>query len=133
MAFYNEEINNEEMKENVIKIKTYAFALRIVKLYKFLCEDKKEFVISKQLLRSATSVGANTEEADAGQSKRDFIAKLQISLKEAKESHYWLRLLKDAEYIDNQTFNSLIKDCNEVITILIAILKTAKNNLNNRK
>lgn len=121
------------MKENVIKNKSYAFALRIVKLYKFLCEEKREFVLSKQLLRSATSIGANVEEADAGQSKRDFIAKLQISLKEAKESHYWLRLLKDAEYIDIQTFDSLIKDCNEVLTILTAILKTSKNILNNGK
>ncbi len=121
------------MKENIVKIKSYAFALRIVKLYKFLCEDKREYVLSKQLLRSATSVGANVEEADAGQSKRDFIAKLQISLKEAKESHYWLRLLKDAEYIDVQIFDSLIKDCNELITILTAILKSSKNNLNNGK
>ena len=121
------------MKENIIKVKSYAFALRVVKLYKILCEEKREYVLSKQLLRSATSVGANVEEADAGQSKRDFIAKLQISLKEAKESHYWLRLLKDAEYIDVESFNSLIKDCNEVITILTAILKSAKNNLNNGK
>lgn len=120
------------MKENVIKIKSYAFALRVVRLYKFLCEEKREFVLSKQLLRSATSVGANVEEADAGQSKRDFVAKLQISLKESKECHYWLRLLKDADYIDNQTFDSLMSDCNEVIIILTSILKTAKNNLNEK-
>jgi four helix bundle protein len=115
------------MKENVIKTKSYAFALRIVFLYKFLCEEKKEFVLSKQLLRSGTSVGANIEEADAGQSKRDFIAKMQISLKEAKESHYWIRLLRDSKFIDENMANSFIVDCNEIISILTAILKSAKN------
>ncbi|PKP18865.1 MAG: four helix bundle protein [Bacteroidetes bacterium HGW-Bacteroidetes-15] len=115
------------MKENVIKTKSYAFALRVIKLYKFLCEEKREFVLSKQLLRSGTSVGANIEEADAGQSKRDFIAKLQISLKEAKESHYWIRLLKDSDFIDEKMAVSFLTDCNEIIAILTSILKSAKN------
>lgn len=117
------------MKKNVIKTKSYAFALRVVKLYKFLSEEKREYVLSKQLLRSATSVGANIEEGDAGQSKRDFIAKLQISLKEAKESHYWIRLLRDADYINAKMAESFLNDCNEVIAILTAILKSAKQNL----
>ena len=78
-------------------------------------------------MRSGTSVGANIEEADAGQSKRDFIAKMQISLKEAKESHYWIRLLRDSKFIDENMANSFIVDCNEIISILTAILKSAKN------
>lgn len=86
-------------KENLIKDKTFSFALRIIQLYQYLCEEKKELVISKQLLRCGTSIGANVEEADGAQSKKDFIAKIQISLKEAKESHYGLRLLKGAGYI----------------------------------
>jgi four helix bundle protein len=97
-------------------------------LYRFLTEeaDKKEYVLSKQLLRSGTSIGANLEEADGGQSKRDFIAKTQISYKEAKETRYWLRLLRDSEYIEEKLANSFIADCSEIIAILTAILKTAK-------
>jgi len=81
-------MKKQVFKENIIKTKSYAFALRVIKLYKFLSIEKKEYILSKQILRSATSIGANVEEADAGQSKRDFIAKLQISLKESKETHY---------------------------------------------
>lgn len=114
------------MKENIIKTKSYAFALRVIKLYKFLSIEKKEYILSKQILRSATSIGANVEEADAGQSKRDFIAKLQISLKESKETHYWLRLLRDSDFIDENESESLITDCNEIIYILTSILKSAK-------
>lgn len=107
-------------------LKSYNFALRIVKLYKFLSIEKKEFVLSKQLLRSGTSIGANIEEADAGQSKRDFIAKMQISLKEAKECHYWIRLLRDSDFLDEKMAASFITDCNEIIAILTSILKSAK-------
>ena len=82
------------MKDNIIKTKSYAFALRVVKLYRFLIQEKKEYVLSKQLLRSGTSIGANVEEGLAGISRKDFAMKLQISLKEAKESSYWLRLLR---------------------------------------
>ncbi|MEZ4911036.1 MAG: four helix bundle protein [Saprospiraceae bacterium] len=114
------------MKDNVIMLKSYNFALRIVKLYKFLSIEKKEFVLSKQLLRSGTSIGANIEEADAGQSKRDFIAKMQISLKEAKECHYWIRLLRDSDFLDEKMAASFITDCNEIIAILTSILKSAK-------
>jgi four helix bundle protein len=116
------------MKENAIKLKSYQFALRIIKLYKHLHNDQKEFVLSKQLLRSGTSIGANIEEASGSQSKKDFIAKFHISLKEAKETHYWLRLLKDSEVADEVLLESFIKDCNELIVIIIAILKSSKSN-----
>ena len=92
-------------------------------------DSKKEFILSKQLLRSGTSVGANVEEGTSGQSKKDFVAKLSISLKEAKETHYWLRLLHRCEYLDKKMFDSIIVDCDEIITILTRILKTARNNL----
>lgn len=87
------------MKENIIQIKSYDFAIRIVELYEFLSEEKKEFILSKQLLRSGTSIGANIEEAIGGQSRKDFFAKLSISYKEARETHYWIRLLTDMNYL----------------------------------
>jgi four helix bundle protein len=117
------------MRENVIRDKSFDFAVRIVNLYKYLIGNEKEFVLSKQLLRSGTSVGANVEEGLSGQSKKDFVAKLSISLKEAKETHYWLRLLYKCEYIDKKMFDSIIVDCDEVIVILTRILKTSRNNL----
>ena len=117
------------MKENIIKLKTYQFSIRIIKLSRYLVTEQKEFVLSKQILKSGTSIGANTEEADAGQSKKDFIAKLSIALKEAKETHYWLRLLFDSEYITKAMFDSMIKECEEIIYILTKILTTAKANL----
>jgi len=119
------------MKENVVKTKTYQFAIRIIKLNKYLVNDQKEYVLSKQILRSGTSIGANTEEADAGQSKKDFISKLSIALKEAKETHYWLRLLFDSDYITKQMFDSLIHDCEEIIFIITKILQTSRENLKN--
>ncbi len=117
------------MKENVVKDKSFEFAVRVVNLYKYLVDSKKEFVLSKQLLKSGTSVGANIEEGVAGQSKKDFVAKLSISLKEAKETHYWLQLLHRCEYLDKKMFDSIIRDCNEIIVILTSILKTSRNNL----
>ena len=117
------------MKENLIKTKTYQFAIRIVSLNKFLTSQQKEYVLSKQILRSGTSIGANTEEADAGQSKKDFIHKLSIALKEAKETHYWLRLLYDCEYINKQMYSSLIQDCDEIIFIITKILQTSRTNI----
>ena len=95
-------------KDNVIQIKSYNFAIRIVELYKFLSAEKKEFILSKQLLRSGTSIGANIEEAIGGQSRKDFYAKLTISYKEARESHYWIRLLKDTNYLSQEQYDSLI-------------------------
>jgi len=119
------------MKENLIKIKTYQFAVRIVKLNKFLVNEQKEYVLSKQILKSGTSIGANTEEADSGQSKKDFISKFSIALKEAKETHYWLRLLFDSEFITKQMYDSLILDCEEIIFIITKILQTSRTNLKN--
>lgn len=113
------------MKENVIKDKSYSFALRIVKLYQYLCE-KKEFVLSKQMLRSGTSIGANVRESEHAESKADFIHKLSISLKEANETEYWLELLYDANYIDKKMYDSISKDCTELLKILISIIKSSK-------
>ncbi|GHV66751.1 hypothetical protein FACS1894199_10820 [Bacteroidia bacterium] len=118
------------MKENAIKEKSFEFSVRIINLSKFLTIDKKEFTLSKQIIRSGTSIGANVEEACAGQSKKDFIAKLSISLKEAKETHYWLRLLFRCEYIDEQMFNSVIRDGDEIVVILTRILQTSRKMIN---
>lgn len=115
--------------DNVIQIKSYAFAVRIIKVYQFLCYEKKEFVLSKQLLRCGTSVGANVEEAIGAQSQKDFFAKLSISYKEARETHYWLRLLKDTEYISVKQFQSLLNDTEEILKIIGSIKKTIKNNI----
>ncbi|MEP7128827.1 MAG: four helix bundle protein, partial [Chitinophagales bacterium] len=111
-------------KENIILQKSYAFAIRIVNLYRYLIEEKREFVLSKQLLRSGTSIGANTEEAIGGQSQKDFFAKLYLAYKEARESHYWLRLLRDTNYLTESEFKSLLKDCDELLKIIGSILKT---------
>ena len=116
------------MKQNVIQDKSYAFALRIVNLSRFLMVNKREFILSKQLLRSGTSIGANIEEAIGGQSDKDFIAKVSISYKEARESLYWLRLLRDSNYLDETQSKSIISDCHELLRILTTILKTAKTN-----
>ncbi|NCS87940.1 MAG: four helix bundle protein [Ignavibacteria bacterium CG2_30_36_16] len=114
--------------ENIIQNKSYQFALRIIKLYKFLIEEKKEFVLSKQILRCGTSIGANIEEGIAGQSKADFIAKFQIALKESRETHYWIRLLIDSNYLDKKSGQSILNDCEELLKLLNAILKTSKSN-----
>ncbi len=117
------------MKENLIVDKTYSFAVRIVKLYKYLCSEQREYNLSTQILRSGTSIGANTEEGNSGQTKKDFIAKLSISLKEAKETRYWLRLLHDTEYINDKMFESILRDCEEIIMILNKIIITSRKNL----
>ena len=93
-------------KDNVIQIKSYDFAVRIVKLYKHLSQEKREFILSKQLLRSGTSIGANVEQAIGVQSRKDFFAKLTIAYKEARESHYWIRLLKDTDFLTIEEYNS---------------------------
>ena len=116
-------------KDNIIVEKTYAFSVRIVNLYKYMATKNKEFVLSKQVLRSGTSIGANTEEAIGGISRKDFIAKkLSISYKEARETHYWLRLLKDTGYINLKLFKSLAKDCDEILRILFSIIKSSREN-----
>lgn len=114
------------MSENIIVSKSYSFAVRIVKFCFEMQENKKEYILSKQLLKSGTSIGANTEESQGAISKAEFISKVQISLKEAKETQYWLRLLKDTNVYQNQTSEQLLKDCNEIIIIITAILKSSK-------
>jgi len=117
-------------QNNIILEKAFDFAVRIVKLYKYLCEDKKEYVLSKQLLRSGTSIGANINEAQAGQSKADFIAKMSISSKEARESKYWIDLLIKTDYlnIDDQHTRSLQKDIEEIMKLLTSIVKSSQGN-----
>ena len=113
--------------ENVIEDKSFRFAIRIVNLYKYLCENKREFVLSKQVLRSGTSIGANVAEAQQAQSRADFIAKLSIALKETSETKYWLRLLKATDYLDIKEGQSIFSDCVELEKILVTILKSAKD------
>ena len=113
-------------KENILLEKSLVFASRIVKLHKYLMKEKHESIISKQIIRSATSIGANANEAVYGISKADFIAKLQISLKETAETEYWLRLLVLSEYLTESEGNSLLTDCLEIKRILVSTLNTAK-------
>lgn len=116
------------MKENVIKIKSFEFALRIVKLYKYLCDEKKEFVISKQLLRSGTAIGALIREAEQAESKADFIHKLAIALKEANETEYWIELLYQSDFLEEKLYQSIISDLKEILKLLTSIIKTSKDN-----
>ncbi len=111
---------------NVIEDKSFEFSVRAVKLYKYLIEQKQEYVLSKQFLRCGTSVGANVSEAERGQSRLDFRAKMNIALKEANETHYWLRLLRRTDYIDDKQFTSMETDIKELIAILTAICKTTE-------
>lgn len=114
------------MKENVVAEKSYAFALRIVKAYKFLSSEQREFILSKQLLRSGTAIGALVKEAEHAQSKADFINKMNIAFKEANETEYWLMLLKDSNFIDEKSFQSISEENKELIRLLISIVKTSK-------
>ena len=115
------------MKEdNLVVEKSKAFAIRIIRLYQHLSAEKKEFVLSKQILRSGTSIGANVREAARAQSKPDFISKMQIALKEASETEYWIELLQETDYISEKAGTSLIADCKELLKVITAIIKTAK-------
>ncbi|WP_165157919.1 four helix bundle protein [Parabacteroides sp. ZJ-118] len=114
------------MKESILKDKSKAFALRIIKMYNYLCEDKKEFVLSKQVLRSGTSIGANIAEAFYAQSEADFIAKLYISRKEAGETLYWIDLLKESSYLKEDVATSISSDCDELLRLLTSSIKTMK-------
>ena len=116
------------MKENVIVDKTFKFSVSIVKLYQHLTDHRKEFVLSRQLLKCGTSIGANVEEAVGGLSKKDFIAKLQIAYKEARETKYWLKLLRATGYVNIPDFDSLDNDLEEITKILVSILNSSKNN-----
>lgn len=113
--------------ENTAKYKSKKFALRIVKLYKYMCDDKKEFVMSKQILRSGTSIGANLAEAECAISKKDFLAKVYIALKECAETKYWLELFFEAEYLSESEYNSLNSDCEELRKMLSSTTKTISN------
>ena len=114
------------IKDNVIIEKSMEFAVRIVKLYKYLREEKRETVMSKQLLRSGTSIGANAREGIYGQSRGDFLSKMNIALKECSETEYWLELLSKTEYLTEQEYESVRKDCSEIAKILTAIVKSTK-------
>lgn len=119
------------MRENIVKAKSFGFAVRVVKLYQFLVAKKKEFVLSKQLLRSGTSVGAMVREAEHAETKKDFIHKMAIAQKEINESIYWLELLKETDYLDESEFESLHSDAVEIIKLLTSIIKSTKTNINN--
>ena len=121
-------MNISTKKENPVLDKSYKFALRIVKLHAHLSKELRQFEISSQILRSGTSVGANVEEAIGGVSKKDFINKLSIAYKEARETRYWLRLLKDSEMIENTLADSLLNDCEELLKLLYTITNSTKQN-----
>ena len=113
--------------DNVIEEKSFHFAVRIVKLNQYLRTKKKEYVLSKQLLRSGTSIGANVAESQQAQSRADFISKLEIALKETTETKYWLRLMKETGYLSESEFESIFSDCAELEKILVRIIKSTKN------
>ena len=117
------------MSENPVIVKSKDFALRIIRLYKYLCDEKKEYVLSKQLLRSGTSIGANIVEAQCGISKKEFLSKMYIAFKECRESLYWLDLLFKSGFITEKEHNSLKHDCLELERILSSITKTTRNNV----
>ena len=115
------------MKNSILKNKSKAFALRVIRLYNYLCDEKKEYILSKQLLRSGTSIGANVVESQQAQSRPDFISKLCIALKEASETNYWLRLLHATEYLSEKEYVSIHSDCKELEKLLTSIIKTTKD------
>ncbi|MDF1497346.1 MAG: four helix bundle protein [Patescibacteria group bacterium] len=120
------------MKENIAVEKSYAFALKVVKINYYLIDKKREFVLSKQMLRSGTSIGANLEEAAGAQSRADFIHKVHIALKETRETDYWIRLIRDSELLSLEEAELLREDCVEIVKILTKTLKTCKTNDSNK-
>jgi len=116
-------------KYNILQDKAFAFAVRIVNLYKYLTDEKKEYVLSKQVLKSGTSVGANIEEGIGGQSDKDFVAKFSISYKETRETIYWLKLLKATDFISEEMYNSIFADAEEICKILAKIILTMKSKI----
>ncbi len=113
-----------------VSTKSYSFAIKIIFIYKVLCEKQKEYVMSKQLLRSGTAIGALVKEAEHAQSKADFLNKMNVALKEANETTYWLMLLKDTSYINEEEFLSINQNCIEIVSLLASIVKTTKSSLN---
>lgn len=124
--------NSRGRTESLIYAKSYAFALRIVQMNKFL-RERQEFVLSKQVMRSGTAIGALVRESEFAQSKADFVNKLNIALTEANETDYWLNLLKDSGYLSDKSFSSIETDCGELIALLISSIKTARENLRKMK
>lgn len=118
--------------ENGVKEKSYAFAIRVVKLYKILSAEKREFVLSKQLLRSGTAIGALVKEAEHAQSRADFLNKMNVALKEANETEYWLMLLRDTDFITHAEFNSIHTDAATILRMLISIVRTTKESLSKK-
>ncbi len=127
IGYYGQTLIRTQMKENVIKEKSLKFAIRIVKLYQYFVEEKKEFVISKQLLRSGIGIGANIREGDYAESKSDFIHKFAIAQKECNETLYWIELLYSTNYLSETEYESINKDAIELIKLLTSIIKTSKN------
>jgi four helix bundle protein len=119
--------------ENIALEKSKKFAIRIYSLYKKLCDEKREYVLAKQLLRSGTSIGANLTEAQYSVSKKEFLVKASISLKECAETEYWLDLLKETNLLSSSEYNAMIKDCKDLLHLLISITKTAKTNIKQQK
>ena len=117
------------MKDNIVYEKAFKFAIQIVDLYKYLSKEKNEYILSKQLLRAGTSIGANIKEGIEGQSTRDFLSKMSIALKEASETEYWLELLISTNYIEKEPYKGILEDCKELNRILTAIIRTTKNKL----
>lgn len=128
MKYYDKIVSVIKMRENILVEKSIDFAARIIKLRSYLVKDKKETIISKQIVRSRTSIGANINEANYGQSKADFISKLHISLKETAETEYWLRLLVKSELLTSDKGESLLRDCLEIKRLLVSSINTAKRN-----
>ena len=116
-------------ENNQVVLKSKAFAIRIIRLYQYLTEEKMEYILSKQILRSGTSIGANIRESVRAQSTADFLSKMQISLKEASETEYWLELLMETDFITDKAGKSLLADCEELIKLIVAIVKTSKEKL----
>ena len=119
--------------KSIVEEKSYKFALRIIKLYKYLRDNKRDYVISKQILRCGTSIGANIKESSQAESTSDFIHKLSIALKETSETEYWINLIYDSELIDKRSYNSIINDCKEILKLLTSIIKTSRSNLKKHK
>jgi four helix bundle protein len=117
------------MKESILKKKSFDFAIRVINLYKYLIKEEKEFVLSKQILRSGTAIGAMVREAEHAESTKDFLHKLNVGLKETNETKYWLDLLFAAKYVDEKMYQSLNKDCEEILKLSIASVKTIKQKL----
>lgn len=117
------------MSESILIKHSLKFSAKVIKLQQYLIKEKKETIISKQIIRSATSIGANINEANYGSSKADFVAKMHIALKECAETEYWIRVLKEAEYITEEMFNNLINDCLSIKKMLISTLNTTKKNI----